>query len=68
MMLPSSCCAGALIHRSRSGEQHPWTVRVLAHGPEQQERQAQERADRLAQAIREALPEWSLAEAVTALQ
>lgn len=32
------------------------------------ERQAQERADRLEAAIRAAVPEWSLAEAVTALQ
>jgi transposase len=32
------------------------------------ERQAQERADRLAAAIREAVPAWSLAETVTALQ
>ncbi len=32
------------------------------------ERQAQERADRLGQAIRDAVPEWSLAEVVTALQ
>ena len=32
------------------------------------ERQAQERADRLAAAIRDAVPEWSLAEVVTALQ
>ena len=32
------------------------------------ERQAQERAERLATAIREALPDWSLCETVTALQ
>ena len=32
------------------------------------ERQAQERADRLAAAIREALPDWSLCKTVTALQ
>jgi transposase len=32
------------------------------------ERQAQDRADRLEAAIRRAVPEWSLAEAVTALQ
>jgi transposase len=32
------------------------------------ERQAQERADRLSDAIRAAVPEWSLAETVTALQ
>ena len=32
------------------------------------ERQAQERADRLEAAIRQAAPDWSLAEAVTALQ
>ena len=32
------------------------------------ERQTQERVDRLAQAIREAVPEWSLAPLVDALQ